>query len=60
MKQDEPLGGLLFAMAHYRTLLKIVAQALNCVFPSLADNTHIMGPMSEVIPAFDPVSLSYA
>ncbi len=28
-------------------------QAPNCVFPSLTDNTHIMGPMSEISCAFD-------
>jgi hypothetical protein len=26
------------------------------VFPSLADNTHVMGPLSEIIPTFDHLS----
>jgi hypothetical protein len=53
MKHGEPLGGPLFAMAHYWALLKTIVQAPNYVFPSLADNTHIMGLMSEVVPTFD-------
>jgi hypothetical protein len=27
--------------------------APNCVFPSLTDDTHIVGPMSEIIRTFD-------
>jgi hypothetical protein len=53
MKQGEPLGGLLFALAHYQALLKTTVQAPNCVFPSLVGDTHIVGPMSEVVPSFD-------
>jgi hypothetical protein len=41
MKQGNPLKGLLFALAHYRTFLETIAQAPNCVFPSLMDDTHI-------------------
>jgi hypothetical protein len=28
-------------------------RAPNCVFPSLVDNIHIMGPMNEISHAFD-------
>jgi len=34
MKQGDPLNGLLFALAHYQTFLKTIAQTFNCVFPS--------------------------
>jgi hypothetical protein len=54
------LRWFLFALAHYRTFLKSIAQAPNCVFPSLMDDTHIMGPMSEVVPAFDHFSTQLA
>jgi hypothetical protein len=48
-----PLKGHLFALAHYWTLLKTIVQAFNCVFQSLMDNTHIGGPMNEIVLAFD-------
>ncbi len=35
MRQGEPLGGPLFALAHYQALLKSIMQAPNRVFPSL-------------------------
>jgi hypothetical protein len=53
MKQGEPLGGSLFALAYYQALLKTITQVPNCVFPSLANDTHIVGPMSKVVLAFD-------
>ncbi len=52
-RQGDPLGGLLFSFAHYQSLLKTIARAPNYVFPSLTNNTHIMGPMSEITHAFD-------
>jgi hypothetical protein len=42
-KQGDPLGGPLLVLAHYRTFLKTIAHATSCVFPSLIDDTHIMG-----------------
>ncbi len=53
MRQREPLGGPLFALAHYQALLKTITQAPNYVFPFLASDTHIVGPMNEVVFAFD-------
>jgi hypothetical protein len=53
MKQGDPLGGLLFALAHYQTFLKTITQAPKCVFPSLVDDMHIVGIVSEVVPTFD-------
>jgi len=32
MKQGDPLGGHLFILAHYGTLLQTIMQAPNCVF----------------------------
>jgi hypothetical protein len=52
-KQGDPLGGPLFPLTHYRTFVKTIVQTPNCVFPSLVDDTHIMGPMNEIVPTFD-------
>jgi hypothetical protein len=55
-RQGGLLGGPLFVSAHYRTFLETVACAPNCIFPSLIDDTHITGPMNEIIHAFDHLS----
>jgi hypothetical protein len=34
-KQGDPLRGFLFALAHYQTFFKTIAQAPNCDFSSL-------------------------
>jgi hypothetical protein len=34
MRQGDPLGGLLFIFAHYRTFIEIIARTTNYVFPS--------------------------
>jgi hypothetical protein len=52
-KQGDPLGGPLFPLTHYQTLLKTIVWAPNCVFPSLMDDTHIMKPMNELSCTFD-------
>jgi hypothetical protein len=53
MRQDDPLGGLLFVLTRYRAFVKTIVWALMCVFPSLANDTHIVGPMNEITRAFD-------
>ncbi len=53
MKQGDPLGGFLFALAHYWTFLKTTTRAPNYVFPSLTDNIHIVGLVSKITCAFD-------
>jgi len=52
-RQGVPIRGLLFVLAHYQALLKTITQTPRCILPFLIGNTHIMGPMSEVIRAFD-------
>jgi hypothetical protein len=59
-RYGDPLGGFLFALAHYRTLLKTIVRAPNYVFPSLANDTHIVGPMNEITYAFDQLSTQLA
>ncbi len=53
MKKGDPLGGPLFTLARHRTFLKTIAHVLNCVFPSLTDDSHIVRPMNEITCAFD-------
>ncbi len=43
----------IFALAHYQALLKTIVQTFSYVFPSLVDDTHIVGPMNEIISVFD-------
>ncbi len=52
-RKGDPLGGPLFVLAHYWTLLETIAWAPNYVFPSLVDDTHIAGLMSEITHTFD-------
>jgi hypothetical protein len=40
-------------MPPYQTFLETIEWAPNCVFPSLANDTHIVDPMNEIILAFD-------
>jgi hypothetical protein len=52
-RQGDPLGVPLFPLAHYQTPLETIVRAPNCVFPSLVDDTHIVGPMNEFSCTFD-------
>jgi hypothetical protein len=56
MKQGDPLEGPLFVLAHYWALLETIARASNYIFPSLVDDNHIVGPMSEITHTFDHLS----
>jgi hypothetical protein len=56
MRHGDPLGGHLFALAHYRTFLETIMRVPNYVYPSLADDIHIVGPMNEITCAFDHLS----
>ncbi len=48
-RQGDPLRGLLFVLAHYQIFLETIMWAPICIFPSLADDIHIVGPMNEII-----------
>jgi len=56
IRPGDPLGGPLFALAHYWALVETIAQTPNCVLPSLMDDTNIMGVMNEVVFTFDHLS----
>jgi len=47
--QDDPLGGALFALAHFRPLHFIANHFPSCLFPSITNDIHIIGPFSYCI-----------
>ncbi|KAL2612956.1 hypothetical protein R1flu_024648 [Riccia fluitans] len=51
-RHGDPLGGALFALAHLRALRTMASEHSLCLFPYLADDTHIVGPPEAVVPAF--------
>jgi hypothetical protein len=59
-RQGDPLRGFLFALAHYQTFVETIAQALNYIFPSLVDDSHIVGPLNEITFTFDHLSTQLA
>ncbi|KAL2635465.1 hypothetical protein R1flu_006944 [Riccia fluitans] len=44
-RQGDPLGGALFALAQLRALRIVASEHPLCLFPSLADDTHIVGSL---------------
>ncbi len=59
-RHGDSLKNLLFILAHYQTLLKTIAWAPSYFFSSLTNDIHIMGPMNEIIRAFDHLSTQLA
>ncbi len=56
MRQGDPLGGPLFALGHYWAFLETIVWTRNYVYPSLVNDTHIVGHVSEIMPTFDHLS----
>jgi hypothetical protein len=48
----DPLGGMLFALAHLCIVCPIVIAHLTCIFLLLAYDMYIVGPTSDVFPIF--------
>jgi hypothetical protein len=44
--QSDPLGGALFTLAHFKVLCSITTHFPSCLFPSIANDTHIISPLS--------------
>jgi hypothetical protein len=51
--QGDPLGGALFALTHCKALCFIANYFPSCVFPSIANNIHIVGPPSIVSSTYE-------
>ena len=47
-RQEDPIGGALFALAHQQAL-----RATALAFPFAADNSHVVGPPRRVVEAFN-------
>jgi hypothetical protein len=54
IRQGDPWGGgALFTLAHFRALHSIMNHFPYCLFPSIANDTHIIGPFSIVSYAYE-------
>ncbi|KAL2611673.1 hypothetical protein R1flu_023365 [Riccia fluitans] len=51
-RQGDSLGDALFALAHLRALRTTASKHPLCLFPSLVDDTHIVGSLEAVVPTF--------
>ncbi len=47
-QQGDPLGRVLFALAHLHVFCSTIVIHPTCVFPSLANDIYIVGPLSNV------------
>jgi hypothetical protein len=52
IRQGDLLGGVLFVLTHFKALHSIVNHFPSCLFPSIIDNIHIIGPLSIVSSAY--------
>jgi hypothetical protein len=52
-RQGDPLGGALFALIHFRVLHSIDNHFPSCLFQSITDDIHIIGPPSIVSFAYE-------
>jgi hypothetical protein len=48
-QQEDLLKGMLFALAHFHTFRPTVVAHPTCVFFSLVDDTHIVGPTLDMV-----------
>jgi hypothetical protein len=46
IRQGDLLGGSLFVLAHFKALHCMINHFLSCLFPSIANDTRIIGPHS--------------
>jgi hypothetical protein len=51
-RQGDPLGGMLFALVHFHALHPTAVTHPTCVFPSLANDMHLIDPTLDVSPFF--------
>jgi hypothetical protein len=51
--QGDSLGWALFVLAHFRALHSVFNHFPSYLFPSIADDTHIIGPFSIVSFAYE-------
>jgi hypothetical protein len=57
--QGDPLGGALFASTHFKALHFITSQFPFCLFPSIANDTHIIVPLSIISSAYEHFQIKF-
>jgi hypothetical protein len=55
--QSDLSGGALFALSHLKTLRSITSDFSSYLFSSIADNTHIIDPLSMVSFAYEHLQI---
>jgi hypothetical protein len=51
--QGDPLGRAQFALANFKVLRSIANHFPSCLFPSIIDDTHIIGPLSIISSTYE-------
>jgi hypothetical protein len=57
--QGDPLGRALYALAHFRALCSTTNHFPSCLFLSIADDIHIIGPLSIVSCAYEHFKIQF-
>jgi hypothetical protein len=52
-------GGALFASAHFKASRSIASHFPSCLFPSIIDDTHFIGPLSIVSSAYEHFQIKF-
>jgi hypothetical protein len=52
-RQGDPLGEELFVLAHFRALHSTANHFPSYLFPSITNDTHIIGPLSIISFAYE-------
>jgi hypothetical protein len=53
IRQCDLLGGALFPLTHFRALCSTTSHFPSCLFPSIIDDTQIIGPLSIVSSTYE-------
>jgi hypothetical protein len=53
IRQGDHFGGALFVLAHFTALHSIASHFPSCLFPSIIDDSHIIGPSSIASTAYE-------
>jgi hypothetical protein len=57
--QNDPLRGALFALGHFRALHFIASCFPYCLFPSIINETHIIGPPLIISSAYEHFKIKF-
>ncbi len=52
-------GGALFLLAHFRTLCSTISHFPSCLFPSIADDIHMISPLSIVSCTYEHFQIEF-